>query len=135
MRKKYTSCPHGDCKYRLAPSSVHECNYAVETGHCRIKGLTLAQARDKTHCPVYERDPGKRARKPRQASPYGRAKYDWVRGMELYATGATDKEIGAALGCTPDAVRDWRYREGLPVHSAKERKARREMEAWEAITG
>jgi len=39
--------------------------------------------------------------------------YDWKPAQELWKKGAADMEIAKAMGCSRQAVRDWRAREGL----------------------
>lgn len=121
--REYQSCPHKDCLYRAGFGAPNECDYAGITGRCRIAGLTREQAQDKQNCPKYKPKGPKKKRSPSvrpQHLPRA-ARYDWGLGRYLYSAGDSDREIAKELGCSHQAVGEWRRRQGLPANRCKER--------------
>ena len=108
-------CNRRDCKYWKSPASgiEHTCDYMMLTGHSRIAQIKDRKIRgDFARCPVFEK--GQR-QKQRNIEPDTRpVRYDWTLGRKLYKEGASDREIGDALGCDKKTVRQWRARHHLP---------------------
>lgn len=109
------------CIYRAGPYAGYTCDYAAITGHTR-KAVPASRCRhfqegDPVRRPPAETDGG--IRRP-EAPQKRRKRYDWSQAKPLYDAGKTDKEIARDMGCSYQAVFDWRHREGLlPVTKRK----------------
>lgn len=117
-------CNRIDCKYWKEPANgvEHSCDYMMLTGKSRIAQIQDRKIRgDFDRCPVYEK--GKR-KTQRNIDPAARpVKYDWAAGRQLYRSGATDREIADALGCSRKAVEWWRGKHKLPSNNDRRRRA------------
>ena len=51
-----------------------------------------------------------------------RARKDFNQRLKNYAAGMTDAQMAAAEDSTTDAIRQWRYKNGLPPHLEKRGK-------------
>ncbi len=111
---QYKPCPHLDCMYRRDNENRDwgNCGYMDITGHSRIKGMTLEQARDKKHCPHYEPKDGE---KPARRAPIPVDRTN-SRIRELYDQGWYDKAIAETLGISRNRVINYRKRNKLPVN-------------------
>ena len=110
----YKPCPHLACRYRRENNRMFlgNCAYMDITGHSRIKGLTMEQARDTKHCPRYEPKEGKKAAR-RAPIPIDRTN---SRIRELYDQGWYDKKIAEKLGISKNRVICYRKRNKLPAN-------------------
>ena len=102
-------CTKSKCIYWKKPGAGvnHSCNYISLTGKSRIAQIPDRKLRhDFARCPLFE----KKAPPPPRPLDETRTRYDWRRGMTLYAAGATDAEIAQELGCKPQTVAWWRSR-------------------------
>ena len=98
------------CIYRAGPYAGYTCDYAAITGHTR-KAVPASRCRH-----FQEGDAVKRPKVDPDGGIKGQrryTRYDWSKAKPLYDAGMTDKEISRAMGCSYQAVFDWRHREGL----------------------
>lgn len=66
----------------------------------------------------------KRYEVPKEQRPkVSLSKYDWKRAELLYKQGASDRQIAAALGCTPFRVQQWRVDFMLPMDTDPNKEA------------
>ena len=110
----YKPCPHLNCRYRRENNRMFlgNCAYMDITGHSRIKGLTMEQARDTKHCPRYEPKEGE---KPAYRAPIPIDRTN-ARIRELYDQGWYDKKIAEKLGISKNRVICYRKRNKLPAN-------------------
>lgn len=110
----YKHCPHLNCRYRRENNRMFlgNCAYMDITGHSRIKGLTMAQARDTKHCPRYEPKEGE---EPAHRAPIPIDRTN-ARIRELYDQGCYDKKIAEKLGISKNRVICYRKRNKLPAN-------------------
>ena len=106
--KEDTSCRHPDCVYRTGPhDNTGNCNYSTITGHCRIVGLP-PRLQLPCNCPYYMTS-GIPLPEPKPLTTRDKA-------LAMYETGATDREVEAALGWHKGRMCALRRQLGLPVN-------------------
>lgn len=110
----YKPCPYKNCRYRREHNRMFlgNCAYMDITGHSRIKGLTMEQARDTKHCTRYEPKEGE---KPERRAPIPIDRTN-ARIRELYDQGWYDKKIAEKLGISKNRVICYRKRNKLPAN-------------------
>lgn len=110
----YMPCPYKNCRYRREHNRMFlgNCAYMDITGHSRIKGLTMEQARDTKHCTRYEPKEGE---KPERRAPIPIDRTN-ARIRELYDQGYYDKKIAEKLGISKNRVICYRKRNKLPAN-------------------
>ena len=110
----YVPCPYKNCRYRREHNRMFlgNCAYMDITGHSRIKGLTMEQARDTKHCTRYEPKEGE---KPERRAPIPIDRTN-ARIRELYDQGWYDKKIAEKLGISKNRVICYRKRNKLPAN-------------------
>ncbi len=132
MVKKDPVCRKRDCRYhsiRVGSACVGSCSYLDITVKTTLGQLTPARRRllikGKIQCPFYEpggRDPRKSRPveaifpQPRQPKRHTEKR---EKMLKLYRDGLNDKQIADLVGCTRDAVWQWRRSENLPPNSPR----------------
>lgn len=106
-----------ECIFR-ANHPDHTCDYALFTGETRTKrDMPLAGKQDCDYFVKGDRLTG--PREPILVPEMQRKKIMWERAAGMYRSGMNDPQIARVLGCTANAVRAWRRRNGLPMNKAK----------------